>query len=48
MAKVKLQLEQDEVQDVLTLLEKEVDGYSQVHVPERIFRLRTVIEKLKN
>jgi hypothetical protein len=48
MTKVKLQLEQAEIIDVLHILEKEVSGYSLVHVPERISRLRSVIEKLKN
>ena len=40
-------LTQEEVQDVLAVLEKEVIGYSTVHVPERIARLRSAIEKLK-
>jgi hypothetical protein len=48
MAKIKLQLEIEEASDVLKVLEKEVSGYSLVHVPERISRLRSVIEKLKN
>lgn len=46
--KVKQQLTAEEVQEVLAVLEREVFGYSQVHVPERIVKLRSAIDKLKN
>lgn len=45
--KMKQQLTTEEVQEVLTVLEREVLGYSEVHVPERITKLRSAIEKLK-
>lgn len=48
MSKVKLQLDDLEVKDVLQVLERAVAGYSDTHVPERVARLRTVIEKLNN
>ena len=48
MSKIKLQLDDLEVQDVLQVLERAVAGYSDNHVPERVARLRTVIQKLNN
>lgn len=46
--KVKQQLTTEEVQEVLAVLEREVLGYSEVHTPERIVKLRSAIHKLKN
>lgn len=46
--KVRANLTQEETNDVILVLEKEVSGYSKLHVPERIVRLRSAIEKLKS
>ena len=48
MSKVKLQLDDLEVKDVLQVLERAVAGYSDTHVPERVARLRAIIEKFNS
>lgn len=39
-------VEQETIQDVIEVLEREVSNYSTEHVPERITRLRNYIQKL--
>jgi FtsZ-binding cell division protein ZapB len=48
MSKVKLNLTEQEAQDIIEILEREVKNYSQQHAPERIVRLRQAIEELKS
>lgn len=45
---MKLTLTTDEAQDVIQVLEEHQSNYGTEHTPERILRIRGVIEKLKN
>lgn len=45
---MKLTLTIEEAQDVIQVLEEQQSNYGTEHTPERIVRIRGVIEKLKN
>lgn len=48
MSKIKLNLSEQDLSDILEILEREVAGYSQTYAPERIQRLREAIKQLKS
>jgi hypothetical protein len=48
MSKMKLNLSQEDLDEIVKILEAEVDGYSLIHPPERITRLREAIKQLKS
>lgn len=48
MSKIKLNLSEQDLSDILEILEREVSGYSVTYAPDRIVRLREAIKQLKS